>query len=84
MKDIAKVAICCSCDCCFRYLVNECLQVELLDSALKRNTVVCMGSSTGRTFIAVMLIKEMAEDVRKSLSEGGKRSVYLVDSGRIS
>ena len=59
------------------------LQVELLDSALKRNTVVCMGSSTGRTFIAVMLIKEMAEEVRKPLLDGGKRSVYLVDNGRL-
>ena len=48
---------------------------------MKRNTMVCMGSSTGRTFIAVMLIKEMAEDLRKPLLEGGKRSIYLLDNG---
>ena len=41
-----------------------------------------MGSSTGRTFIAMMLIKEMAEDLRKPLLEGGKRSIYLLDNGK--
>ena len=51
---------------------------------MKRNTMVCMGSSTGRTFIAVMLIKEMAEDLRKPLSEGGKRSIYLLDNGNLA
>ncbi|XP_060562889.1 endoribonuclease Dicer-like [Ruditapes philippinarum] len=55
-------------------------QVELLDSALERNTVVCMGSSTGRMFIAVMLMKEMAEDIRKPLTEDGKRTFFIVDT----
>lgn len=56
-------------------------QVELLDSALERNTVVCMSSSSGRMFIAVMLMKEMAKQIRKPPSEKGKKTVFLVDKG---
>ncbi|KAL4237619.1 Endoribonuclease Dicer [Mactra antiquata] len=55
-------------------------QVELLDSAIERNTVVCMGSTSGRMFISVMLMKEMARDIRKPLSEGGKKTIFLVDT----
>lgn len=55
-------------------------QVELLDAALERNTVICMGSSTGRMFIAVMLMKEMAKDIRKPLEKGGKRTFFILDT----
>lgn len=55
-------------------------QVELLESTLERNTVVWMGSSAGGMFIAVMLMKEMARDIRKPFSSGGKRTFFLVDS----
>ncbi|KAH3846058.1 hypothetical protein DPMN_088351, partial [Dreissena polymorpha] len=54
--------------------------VELLASALARNTVVCMGSSSGRMFIAVMLLKEMASQLRVPVVDGGRRSIFLVDS----
>lgn len=54
-------------------------QVELLDIGLGQNTIVCLGSGTGKTFIAVMLIKELARQVRGSFEEA-KRTIYLVDS----
>ncbi|XP_022241304.1 endoribonuclease Dicer-like isoform X2 [Limulus polyphemus] len=53
-------------------------QVELLESALKRNTIACLGTGTGKTFIALMLIKELAHELRKPYEEDGKRTIFLV------
>jgi len=64
----------------FIYLI----QVELLRSVACRNTVVCMGSSSGRMFIAVMLMKEMAKHIRPAYSEGGKRTVILLNTGKFA
>ena len=33
-------------------------KVELLDKALQRNTIVCLNTDAGKTFIMVLLIKE--------------------------
>lgn len=59
------------------------LQVELLDAALQRNTIVCLGTSGGNTFISVMLLKEFSTELRKQLQCGGKRSVVCLNSGTI-
>ena len=56
-------------------------QVELLERAKERNTIVCLGTGTGKTFISVMLIKEMAYQVRESYENGGKRTFFLVNTG---
>ncbi|ELU12939.1 hypothetical protein CAPTEDRAFT_223153 [Capitella teleta] len=53
-------------------------QVALLENALKHNTIVCLASR--KTFIAVMLIKELAHQVRQPLQLGGKRTLFLVYS----
>ncbi|XP_064622182.1 endoribonuclease Dicer-like isoform X2 [Lineus longissimus] len=55
-------------------------QIELLDVALQRNTIVCLGTGTGKTFIAIMLIKELAHQVRTPYNSGGKRTVFLVNN----
>ncbi|XP_062617556.1 endoribonuclease Dicer-like [Saccostrea cucullata] len=55
-------------------------QVELLDAALQRNTIVCLGSSAGNTFISVMLLKEFSSELRKELQNEGKRSVVCLSS----
>lgn len=56
-------------------------QVELLKLAKERNTIICLGTGTGKTFISVMLIKEMAYEVRESYKNGGKRTFFLVNTG---
>lgn len=53
-------------------------QVELFEAAVKENTIVCLGTGTGKTFIAVMLIKEYEAAVRVPFEEGGKRTFFLV------
>lgn len=54
-------------------------QVELLDVAVQGNTIVCLGTGTGKTFIAVMLIKELAYQVRRPYGEG-KCTIFIVDT----
>ncbi|CAM1325416.1 DICER1 (predicted), partial [Pycnogonum litorale] len=55
-------------------------QVELLDKARKQNVIVCLGTGTGKTFIAVMLIKELSHDIRESFVKNGKRTFFLVNN----
>ena len=56
-------------------------QVELLERAKERNTIVCLGTGTGKTFISVMLIKELAHEVRGSYEDDGQRTFFLVNTG---
>ena len=56
-------------------------QVELLERAKERNTIVCLGTGTGKTFISVMLIKELAHEVRGNYKEGGRRTFFVVNTG---
>ncbi|XP_077537077.1 endoribonuclease Dicer-S-like isoform X2 [Haemaphysalis longicornis] len=53
-------------------------QVELFEAARKENIIVCLGTGTGKTFIAVMLIREYDAAVRVPFEEGGKRTFFLV------
>lgn len=53
-------------------------QVELFEAARKENVIVCLGTGTGKTFIAVMLIREYDAAVRVPFEEGGKRTFFLV------
>ena len=57
-------------------------QVELLERAKERNIIICLGTGTGKTFISVMLIKELAHEVRSSYNNGGKRTFFLVNTGK--
>ena len=59
-------------------------KVEILDASLERNTMVCLGTGTGKTFIAVMLINELAHQVHEPYqSDRGRRTVFLVNTGTI-
>ena len=56
--------------------------MELLERAKERNTIVCLGTGTGKTFISVMLIKELAHEVRRgNYNDGGRRTFFLVKTG---
>ncbi|KAK2825831.1 hypothetical protein Q5P01_020045 [Channa striata] len=55
-------------------------QVELLEAALERNTIVCLNTGSGKTFIAVLLTKELSHQIRGHYEENGKRTVFLVNT----
>ncbi|KAG0414212.1 hypothetical protein HPB47_008640 [Ixodes persulcatus] len=53
-------------------------EVELLDTAKSQNSIVFL--SSGKTFMVVMLVKELAYQVRRDVESGGKRVLILVPS----
>lgn len=59
------------------------LQVELLEAALEHNTIVCLNSGSGKTFIAVLLTKELSHQIRGCYKEAAKRTVFLVNTGNV-
>uniref|UniRef100_A0A671XE75 ribonuclease III n=1 Tax=Sparus aurata TaxID=8175 RepID=A0A671XE75_SPAAU len=56
-------------------------QVELLEAALEHNTIVCLNTGSGKTFIAVLLTKELSHQIRGHYQENAKRTVFLVNTG---
>ena len=52
-------------------------QQELLEAALDENTIVNLGTGAGKTYIAVMLIKELSPEVLRH----EKLTVFLVTTG---
>ncbi|RUS80555.1 hypothetical protein EGW08_011695 [Elysia chlorotica] len=55
-------------------------QIQLLDAALQRNTLLCQGCPSNKLFLALMVAKEMSSSTRSSIKDGGKRTFYLTDS----
>ncbi|KIH43144.1 hypothetical protein ANCDUO_26857, partial [Ancylostoma duodenale] len=58
-------------------------QVELLDKACKRNVIVQLGTGAGKTFIAVLLLKEYGLQIMSPFESGGKRAFFVVDKGTV-
>lgn len=57
-------------------------QLELLDAAIDENTIVNLGTGAGKTFIAVMLIRELSSVILRPFEdEDAKRTVFLVTTG---
>jgi endoribonuclease Dicer len=54
-----------------------------MEQAKSENLIVCLPTGSGKTFIVVMLIKEWLPDIRPSLTDGGKRTILLVNTGII-
>jgi len=59
------------------------LQVALLDVALRRNSVICLGSSSAKQFLAVTLIKKLACQTRCDSSSEKLRTLALFNSGKV-
>ncbi|KAI1287571.1 Endoribonuclease Dicer [Halotydeus destructor] len=53
-------------------------QNQLFELAKERNTIVCLRTGTGKTYIAVLLIKELSHQIRGPFDGDGKRTVFLV------
>ncbi|CAH0552970.1 unnamed protein product [Brassicogethes aeneus] len=55
-------------------------QIQLMEIALQQNTIIYLPTGSGKTFIALMTLKQLSEPLAKSYSEGGKLSVILVNT----
>lgn len=55
-------------------------QVELLDEAKKRNTIVCSSTSASKAFIAIKLLQEFSQEMR---TKNGKRSLFVLDAQNV-
>lgn len=55
-------------------------QVELLDSAKKRNTIVCSSASSAKAFITIKLLQEFAHEMRKP---GGKQALCILEAQNV-
>jgi len=58
-----------------------CFQVALLDIALRRNSVVCLGSASAKQFLATMLIKKLAHQTRCNTHSEKLRTLALFNTG---
>ncbi|XP_071570826.1 endoribonuclease Dicer [Temnothorax nylanderi] len=55
-------------------------QIDLYERATKNNTILYLPTGAGKTYIAVMLLKHLSGDVRRPYREGGKRSIFVVNT----
>ncbi|MFH4976418.1 hypothetical protein AB6A40_003127 [Gnathostoma spinigerum] len=54
-------------------------QVELVEKACQGNIIIPLGTGSGKTFIAVLVIKNYVGQLVVPISRGGKRAFFLVD-----
>uniref|UniRef100_A0A5S6QL02 Helicase ATP-binding domain-containing protein n=1 Tax=Trichuris muris TaxID=70415 RepID=A0A5S6QL02_TRIMR len=55
-------------------------QISLAEKAVTENLLISLRTGSGKTLIAVLLIKRLAEQIRIPLQQGGKRSVFVVNT----
>uniref|UniRef100_A0A182MYJ8 ribonuclease III n=1 Tax=Anopheles dirus TaxID=7168 RepID=A0A182MYJ8_9DIPT len=55
-------------------------QVQMKDVCLAKNTLVYLPTGAGKTFIALMVMKEVSSDLRNKIAEGGKRTFFLANT----
>lgn len=55
-------------------------QDQLLEISLERNTIIYLPTGAGKTYIALMAMKRMSADLTRPLADGGRRSIFLVNT----
>ncbi|CAF4312506.1 unnamed protein product [Rotaria sp. Silwood2] len=53
-------------------------QTEIMEQAKTENLIVCLPTGSGKTYIAIMLIKELSPALQRNPNDGGKRTILLV------
>ncbi|KAF2900394.1 hypothetical protein ILUMI_05788 [Ignelater luminosus] len=55
-------------------------QIKLIEIAVRENTIIYLPTGSGKTFIAVMVLKRLGQPLQMPVSQGGKISVMLVNT----
>ncbi|XP_034829181.1 endoribonuclease Dicer isoform X3 [Maniola hyperantus] len=55
-------------------------QMELEEIAVRKNTIIHLPTGSGKTYIAIRLIKRLRDTLQKPWGEGGKRCFFLVNT----
>nr|CAD7257373.1 unnamed protein product [Timema shepardi] len=55
-------------------------QHQLLEKAFRQNTLLYLPTGSGKTYIAVMLIKAMLQEIEPPFEATGKRTVFMVNT----
>lgn len=55
-------------------------QTYIEEIAIKENSIVFLPTGSGKTFIAIQLIKRLQKSIQPSYSGGGKRTFFLANT----
>lgn len=58
-------------------------QQRLFEVCTKRNSILYLPTGSGKTIIAVKVIESFSHELKIPLAEGGKRSLFLVNTGNM-
>nr|XP_026496410.1 endoribonuclease Dicer [Vanessa tameamea] len=60
--------------------ISRFYQTQLEEIAVRKNTIIFLPTGSGKTFIAIRLIKRLRDTLKKPWGEGGKRCFFLVNT----
>ncbi|XP_035891817.1 endoribonuclease Dicer [Anopheles stephensi] len=55
-------------------------QTQMKEICLAKNTIVYLPTGAGKTYIALMVMKEISHQVRNTIEQGGKRTFFLANT----